>query len=254
MLFRARSASQKESPSSKNKTPPTANEEKNFSQESSQKKSKNVASSNETLLSRFKQGDLIYGIGDNPSSRYRDEAICNLKSNKFHHIISGDLNREAIPLITNFQKEEEESKISFLSKEEKEHYHFLERHRSYLTQEGGKIRSEKNDPLFDSILRRACKLLIWHASENSRIHFELSGIDMTRVCLKQDKGITGSELRAAYRDSKKQGKNNPFVFFYINGIPCDPPWEQEQYRNLWDSYGEVKREKEEKINLTSKGS
>jgi hypothetical protein len=112
----------------------------------------------------------------------------------------------------------------------------------YLRKEGGKaIASRPLEPKIGAAYRRACKLLLTNreATRTSVAHVVLTGIDWMRVTDKKASGlgVTDSELRAAYRDEVRHGKNR-FILFYDPDLRllADSPWKTGEAKVAFERY------------------
>lgn len=179
------------------------------------------------LVDHFKQGDLLFGL----RTEVRSVSFKALDSLNFSDFTAPDLNCPTVSVLVK----EETSKFEDLSSVQKMHYRFLERWKSYLMGDGGKNINTVKNPVKGAAIRRACKLLIWKASQSQRIHFEIGDTDFKRACAKEDTGVTNSEIRAAFRQSINYG-NNSHVIFYKKGIQTSPPWEDPDYKKYFDDY------------------
>lgn len=83
-----------------------------------------------------------------------------------------------------------------------------------------------------------------------------SGLDWRRVCDKNKSGlgVTDSEIRAAFRDELRHGKN-PNIFFYnqdLELLPA-PPWQLPENKGIFKSYRAHVIAKDAKQNTPQKG-
>ena len=186
------------------------------------------------LLDHFKQNDLIFGL--NATIYYRHQACVELKKQHTYYI-ANHLNMPAIQYVLNLDL----IKVNDLAEYQKKHYEFLMTHRNYLTRPDGKGLKTETDKEFGAAIRRACKLLVCSANEERRIHFELDGMNIERVCKadRNDLGISNSELKAAYR----KARNNSHLFFYLKGQPVAAPWDVAENQKLFQQYDQYRSSK-----------
>lgn len=201
------------------------------------------------LLDDFKRGDILFGL-----TSKREKYFEKLDNEQHQYYSANHLN---IPLVSELlQGELDNEKIKTLPDEQKNHARLLLKHSEVLTKNGGKDpwNKEKIEQKLRAIaIRRACKLLVKTAKENTgigSIRFLLDGIDMKRVCSRKttdgklDTSITSGELRAAYRT---RSQNNGAVFFYNKGLQVCAPWEQEAYKQHWLEYEKSCAEKKRTV-------
>lgn len=204
------------------------------------KKPKTQTGSQISLFDNFKQGDLVYGlIGP------RAEIIKSLKEKGFNHLYTNALNNDVVEMVVDDTTDGYEK----LCGPKKENYQLLKKYRDYLCRQGGRpVPVMQYNPIHGAAYRRACKLLLINREENRNYaaHVLTEGIEWERVCdKKQSKlGVTDSELRAAYRDFKKNGPN-PHIFFYDskNTLMNQPPWNQPDQAKGWQQYEEELKQK-----------
>lgn len=199
-----------------------------------------------SIYNNFKQGDVVFGL-------YWPRALVieRLGLNGFTVTYAEALTRPTVSYIMENASKKEMKK---LIPEQKQFAKFLQKHVDYLKRDGGKhfgATSEKDQKL-DAAYRRACKLLLINRDTDRtyRAHFILNDLDWKRVCDNKQSGIsvTGSELRAAYRDYRKNGPNQ-FIFFYNNDHSCRAPWNQKHLVRHWQYYDELRKLKQDKVNL-----
>lgn len=193
------------------------------------------------LIHNFKNGDLLFGLSKTLTTY---NVLTRMRG--LDYIIGNDLNGPVIREILSHRPPH----ASF-TPHQKAHYEFLLSHRDYLTKKGGRpIPNHRSEPALGVAFRRGCKLLVLSANEHRRIHFELDGLDIKRVCdrRKDDFGVTNSELRALYKDHIERG-TNPHVFFYRNGIQCKAPWDEKDNEAHWKAYDEYHARKPKKISI-----
>lgn len=189
------------------------------------------------VAKQFKQGDLLFGMNGST----RNELLDELNKKGFKDIYSNKLNSPTVGLILN-KKED----LSDLNTNQLKHYKFLLSHLGYLSKpKGTPVPAMKDNLVEGPAYRRACKLLVQNARATQRVHFDLTRMNITRVCRKEknDTGVSNSELRAAFRQAKKDGHDNPHLFFYLNGKSCPAPWNQEQYKAAWEEYEAYRKKK-----------
>ena len=58
--------------------------------------------------------------------------------------------------------------------------------------------------------------------------------------------ITGSELRYVYRNWDAIGETNR-LHFYLLGEETVPPWEQDDWRAMWEGYRQHRSEKADRV-------
>lgn len=207
------------------------------------KKSKTHAPGS-SVFDNFKQGDLLFGLLE-PRNKVMDAII--KQNSDFHHMVANDLNEPVIKRVIN--NDVLVVNKSELGSEEEKHFMFLSKHREYLLRQPGKTLSHmSSEPIIGAAIRRACKLLLINREPDrtSRVHVITDGIVWKNVCDKPQSGlrITNSEMRAAYRDYKRNGLN-PHLFFYdVNKklMPA-PPWKLPQFKHHWEKYDKAMREK-----------
>lgn len=188
------------------------------------------------ILDVFKQGDLIFGLNNEHRGKIDDA----LEEKNYDYYYANQLNTPAVGLVVANSKQ-----IQNLNSNQKKHYHFLMSLRSYLIRPQGKpVPSMQDQPVKGSAYRRACKAIVRNANQDQSVHFELTGLDIARVCKKEkdDLGVTNSELRAAYRQAMKEGEN-PHLFFYLDGKSCPPPWKQPKFQEYWLGYEKLREAK-----------
>ena len=103
-------------------------------------------------------------------------------------------------------------------------------------------------------IKRSCKAAIVYTTskKGADIHFELAGLNVKSVLEerkadKEDRRITGIELRSIYRSFFRQANALPevasrkvdltHVTFYLNGKKVDPPWTWPEGKEAWEEYG-----------------
>ncbi|PHM61704.1 hypothetical protein [Xenorhabdus ishibashii] len=220
------------------------------------------------FIEKFKAGDLIYGLSEarinyiNKNPHFRD-AKDYFNENRCPPIIIDDY---LIPAeleykdflgkyLKNKLYKDEEEKNKFLSeiktfeakcdfinanintykKYEKDFFTHLKNDNKYCNV------TESHRGYNISIIGRKCKGgLSWVNTSNSEltqdihVHFILDGIDIKRIAEKDDKNITGKELRWIFRH-----RNHPKVIkkvqFWENGSPTFPPWEGLN-QPVWNNY------------------
>ena len=202
--------------------------------------SKNEAEINtNTVYDNFKQGDVLFGLVD---ERY--EVDKKLKTSNYHHTVANRLNSPAVDKIIKGKESAED--LAELDAEQKTHYQLLLKHKDYLTKQPGKPIQTISEPIASAAYRRACKLLLINRDPERtyNAHFITNNVFWKRVCAKTDNGVTNSELRAAYRDYLKNGRN-PHIFFYDSNHKQMQrlPWEQEQFKHHWNEYNKTRENK-----------
>ena len=107
--------------------------------------------------------------------------------------------------------------------------------------------------------RHKCKAgLAWAVDKGKKVHFVLDDLDMKAIVNKsfqkpgvapdkpegpsrgapqteKHRSITGSELRWVFRNKDKQEVQDNIQFWFENQ-PCSPPWEDDQWKALWEGY------------------
>ena len=145
----------------------------------------------------------------------------NLLSNNFKELFTKDIKKP----LTN-PKVQYHHMDTYLSLEENNKYSSANLYKKHIYNQEGYL-------YFDNRFNKMkCKSGLEMAVIDPKvvIHFLLDGIDMDRV-IDKIRGITGSELRFAYRNKERlAGK----IFFYEKGKQVAPPWEQDP--TLWDNY------------------
>ncbi len=193
------------------------------------------------LLSKFKSGDLVYGL-----SQVRALAIIELNNNNFSSCIANALNNRTVTLVLN------NGDTTDLNNFKQAHAAFLHKNREYLKKPGGKpVPTLAYKGNIRSIAyRRACKLLLVEDSdERTRtVHVLTENINWERVCTKicndksgnpvADLSVTSSEMRAAYRYYRTHGKNHPLIIFYDKEgeVLEKMPWEQPALMPFFQEY------------------
>jgi hypothetical protein len=179
-----------------------------------------------TLISRFKAGDLIFGLKE-----VRARALDELAKFRFTGCYAN--------AVTAVRKKEGPAPLKLL---QRDHYAFLLKHRDKLLRPNGKPippLAHKGDQR-SAAYRRACKLLLVDDDSNRTrtVHVLTENMDWQRICTKTfidslgvtnpDLSVTSSEMRAAYRYFKQHGVNHPKIIFYNeHGKIIDKlPWEQ----------------------------
>lgn len=192
-----------------------------------------------SLLGDFQQGDLLFGL-----TNQRGSYLQQLQAKKLQYYAANHLN---VPLVKALARNKlTEKKLKELPKQEASHARLLLKHSNILMKQGGKAPWDGRTRLqkkYVVAIRRACKLLVKTAKENSNIssiRFVLDGLDMQRICSKKmkdgkvDVSITSGELRAAY---KTRWQNNGSIFFYENGKQVPAPWTTEVDKDgHWQTY------------------
>lgn len=190
-----------------------------------------------TLYEKFKRGDLVFGL-----AKPRDVVIHKLAEHGFTHTYSNALNSSVVEMVVTGAVDAESLKK--LDETQLKHFHFLSKHRDYLIRKPGKaIPARPGEPEIGAAYRRACKLLLINRDPERTCyaHVVINEIDWMRVCDKKKSGfgVTDSEMRAAYRDYCRYGKN-PFILFYDSKLNLlkDPPWTDPrvaEYFRLYDA-------------------
>lgn len=188
-----------------------------------------------TLHENFKQGDVLFGLLD---PRY--EVGKQLSDKGYTHVYANDLNSPAVKLAVN-RTTNKKAKPQ-LDSNQFAHFRLLRRNLKYLKRQPGRpVPLMKDDPKLGASYRRACKLLLINRSvkRTYKTHVITKGIDWRRVCTKRksDLGVTNSEMRAAFRDAVRHGKNR-HILFYDQDLKLmnKPPWEQEENKELFEGY------------------
>ena len=171
--------------------------------------------STKTVFEMFTRGDVVFGLLDE-----RAKVVKALKVSGYQNLVANDLNDPAVNLIVN---NEHTALKKDVDPHIKQHQRMLMDHRTYLIKPDGKpIPTDTNSPIVSSAYRRGCKLLLINRDKErvSNVHIITKGIDWKRLCHKVNpttqvacEAITGSEIRAVYRDEKKYGAH-PMIFFY----------------------------------------
>lgn len=188
-----------------------------------------------TLLSRFQNGDILFGL-----TQTSDRYVRQLKE-RFTYVRAFEINNPSVEKVVTQSDTNEYTKT--LSGQSLKHFNLLKQARPYLTLPGGKHPWPSNSSWIPAVaiaIRRACKLIIYSAKQQGRhIHFNLDGISLYRVVDKQDNGvpdvsITSAELRAAYRHRDIIAGH---ITFYRGGKPCAAPWDKHAKTfSLWQRY------------------
>jgi hypothetical protein len=182
---------------------------------------KRQKSQDESIYTRFQQGDLVFGL-----LAFVGQVHTRLKQKGFTNFTAESLNSITIQNVYN-------RSIDRLDEPKRSHRVFLNSYRDYLFKPGGKPlpkteTRDSSDKIISSSYRRACKLLINNRSpdNNRSIHIVTTGIDWKRVFKKvRDDGITNSELRSAFRDYYKRGYNDRITFYTPDLKPFSQlPW------------------------------
>jgi hypothetical protein len=205
--------------------------------------------STKTVFEMFTQGDIIFGLLDE-----REKVTKVLKTSGYHNIVANDLNNPAVNLIV-------ENKHTALKKDVDphmiQHQRMLMDHRAYLIKPKGKpIPTIPDSPIVSSAYRRGCKLLLINREKErvSNVHIITKGIDWKRLCHKVNpatkqvcEAITGSEIRAIYRDEKKFGVH-PMIFFYDENhlVMQTRPWNTLAIGHHFQHYDQQRRIKKSK--------
>jgi hypothetical protein len=183
-----------------------------------------------SVLNQFQQGDLLFGL------RQHIQPIANkLRSHYFMDVVANDRIQPGIPDLVNKRFNRHNPPVWGITKQS--HYLYWLRHRHYLLKSGGKpLPDDNGSPAF----RRACKLLLIdrHLSRKWRCHFITRGFNFKRACLKSDKGVTSSEMRAAFRDDKRHGKNPNILFYNRHNCLASPPWQTRDNKAYFEQYAE----------------
>lgn len=209
----------------------------------------------------FKPGDKVYGLSDD-----RDKIIEILKNkgtsgdhptidtlNQMLQVLGGAKNIR--PILDGI---EEKVKKGEASQSENEAYFFGKQ----LIDPKNSFPEESDDDIYKNI-RKACKQAIVSYTENDKtIHFEMKSFKSDRFneelkgllsgeLDKDEKGITGSELRSIMRvymkekgiisglgdqNEKKQGTNLTNIVFYFDGKQIDSPWTADLNSELGKAY------------------
>jgi hypothetical protein len=184
-----------------------------------------------TLISRFKAGDLIFGLRD-----VRARALEELDKFRFTGCFANALNDKTVTLVLN---NGDPTQLKLL---QRQHFTFLSAHRNKLLRPHGKpipALAHKGDQR-SAAYRRACKLLLVDdgTERTWTVHVLTENMDWLRICSKEykdtlgithtDDSVTSSEIRAAYRYFKTHGKNHPNILFYDARVKLlnQLPWEQ----------------------------
>lgn len=190
-----------------------------------------------SLYDNFQQGDLVFGLNSSTASIYE-----TLENRGYHHYYCNSLNGAVVSSV--FENKPEPSSLDV---EQKKHYHFLSKHKAYLQREGGKpIPVMEDEPALGAAFRRACKLLLVNRDpeRNYTAHVVLKDVDWNRVCDKTDKGITNSEIRAAYRDEQLHGKHPHILFYNKKLVPYKrSPWNLDNNQEIFDEYDRQRENK-----------
>jgi hypothetical protein len=161
-----------------------------------------------SLYANFKQGDLVFGL-----AKSQEIAIENLSRRGFTFTYANSLNNPVMEIALDKRRAPREGLESATSA----HLQFLRRHKAYLLRPGGRPIPAVPDPVIGPAYRRACKLLLISRERDrtSIAHVIVAGIDWGRVINKAayDLGVTNSEMRAAFRDHLRFGRN-PHILFY----------------------------------------
>jgi len=183
---------------------------------------------NVSLIEKFRQGDLIFGLLESIRSKW-DSSIEKLGIKNYY---ANALNQDVVGFII---RGAETVQIEKLHNKAQDHYYALKAS-GRLEKPGGRPIAGEGEKNINIGFRRACKFLVENAKSSQRVHFELDMVKFDRVTQKpHDDGVTNSELRAAYRNEKKNGKN-PFLLFYYQGEPCLAPWNDPEHKEKWDNY------------------
>lgn len=232
----------------------------------SKKEAKNLNFPDEgpnSLLNKFQQGDLIFGL----TSPSKDVLIDKLKSKGFTHIYPNSLNDSVVGIVVDDDK----GRAKKLDSNKLKHYHFLITYNNYLLGIADKFRNPrkihrpgkpiptlKKEPILGAAFRRSCKLLLVSRDNNRKwfAHFYTKNIDWKRVCEKdaKDDGVTNSEIRAAYRDYLENGIH-PYILFYgANNQLQPPPWQQPEHEHHFKKYKHYLESKHSENNSEQIGS
>jgi hypothetical protein len=194
------------------------------------------------LISKFNSGDLVYGL-----ATVRARALAELRKHNYYHCFANALNDKTVTLVIDKMDK------SPLKRLQQAHYDFLNNHLDYLNRLGGKpipsLKESKGDRR-SIAYRRACKILLVDDDPNRtrKVHVMTENIDWQRVCTKSyldanntpqpDYSVTASEMRAAYRYFKNNGKNHPHIIFYDKNrqILEQAPWEQDELKPWFREY------------------
>jgi len=188
-----------------------------------------------TIFDKFKQGDLVYGL-----IKPRDAVTEKLTKQGFTYTYANKLNDPAVSLVMKGSSRREAEKT--LDYTQTKHFRFLRRHADYLKRLPGRtIPLMHDDPRCGAAYRRACKLLLINRDPDRKYktHVMTKDIDWRRVCdkTKSGLGVTDSEMRAAFRDEIRHGRN-PNILFYdaeLNLLSA-PPWEKPELAGIFQSY------------------
>lgn len=196
------------------------------------------------LEDNFRQGDLLFGLS---GPKYpRDKITDQLETNGFKNTYANTLNDGIVEAVLK-------RKIDHTSTENPQlkHFFFLLGHRDYLLRQPGKKAPFIVDEQLGAAYRRACKLLLINrdSKRTSRTHIITTGIRWAEICDKSKAklSITCSELRAAFRDYLKHGKN-PHILFYNDKLEVmdHAPWEEKEIKPFFDAYAKSVKEKHAK--------
>lgn len=161
-----------------------------------------------SLYANFKQGDLVFGL-----AKPQKIAIDHLEERGFTFTFANALNNPVVEIAIDKAPMPREG----LESAKRAHLEFLLRHKAYLLRHGGRPIPALLDPVIGPAYRRACKLLLISRESGRRAtaHVIVAGIDWDRVIHKtaSDLGVTNSEMRAAFRDHIRFGRN-PHILFY----------------------------------------
>jgi len=212
-------------------------------------------SQSETLISNFKNGDLLYGLEkvgnakgklsvSGPRERMRNELInqnASLKSNPNCYVTVDELNRKTEYRLSEFlslSKEGEPAfvKVNELTPAEHDHLHYLKygKHGYHFK----KMFEEDQDETY--VRRHICKAII--IKPDVKIHFLLDMIDLKRVASKLhdnklERAFTASELRFIYRKWNENESLKEKIVFYENVEVIPAPWdEQSDKHHEWQNH------------------
>jgi hypothetical protein len=186
-----------------------------------------------SIYKNFRQGDLVFGI----TSPERTAVVNKLEAQGFTHVYANELNGSVVTDVLNG------TISSTLDAYQRAHYQFLLSFNDTikdLRRPGGKLIPQSKDaPNISIAYRRACKMLITYSNENRRSHVLISNIDWEHTCNKEKSqgGVTDSELRAVYREYRKNGPN-PHIFFYGKNLSqlTLAPWIYPHTAQPWIQY------------------
>jgi hypothetical protein len=196
---------------------------------------------------RFQAGDKLYGFtglyGDAKEEKARDRHVAALRHDS-------RMKDEALTIdqhLFGLGAEKGQEKLNYGQGEQSEKARFGQ----FLEQNPSKYRENKEGDVVKETSKRTTKVCkagiqFFTARENKTIHFELLGLDMTRV-ITDGNGFTDKELRYVYRQYLQklasQGTDVKLenIKFYLDGHEVPPPWEAEP--QLWEKYKLAREQK-----------